>query len=549
MIKTFFKTLLATLAVCVFALGPTQTSNATDWFYAVKELGLDTAARAIARIVFQRLTDGLIEQIQGGGTDGGASFVQSWRNFLSDAEYRGEDIFRSILAATNTCDEFEEALQDVYNVDQAVQLAGQRTRVSNLDPYALRGNCTLPANFDADNYSENFGANGGWQAYLRIAQPQNNFLGSFVEAGAELGLQRALEKEGDLSEAVAGSGYTSYRDACQGEGSGARCVLLGQVVTPASLLSQSVASTIDQDFNWLTGSDEISEIMIAVIYATVNRMVSLATAPTVEASQGDVTLSNFEESLKEEYCSATVPSDGAIARNGAIFYAYVQQRVGAAPEEWGSLWADLSDCGNGTTRSGGLFGHSCNQGPCERARNQDNPYPYQRCVNACFKALERIPEEVLVAEPGAYSPAVSTQPQNPGDVCATPNASTSDPSATDGFWCDNDPFSVAGSPTEVVLNCSGNPGTAFITGNMENCNQRPDQGTPGWTFGPDGRPLDFAGNPVQFLYEVQCPGSLVVTLPPGNYSVGAWTQDPSTAVYACPAFAANPGDPNDPNTP
>ena len=67
----------------------------------VKEYVLDGIARIIARQLLSVATSGLIKKIQGGGRDGGPAFVQNCRNFQTDAQYRGENVFRSVLAGTN----------------------------------------------------------------------------------------------------------------------------------------------------------------------------------------------------------------------------------------------------------------------------------------------------------------------------------------------------------------------------------------------------------------------------------------------------------------
>ena len=245
----------------------------------VKEYVLDTIARAIARALLSAATSGMIKKIQGGGRDGGPAFVQNWRNYQTDSQYRGENVFRSILAGTRLCNYFSGDVKNLFGANQKVPSAGQNLRVDNFDPFALRANCTLPSNFNMANYQNDFAGNGGWEAWSRLMEPQNNYYGALFGSLDEADKQRGLEESGDLNEALAGSGYTSIRDKnCAGTGAGAKCAFLGKVFTPGDLLGKSAASTIDNDLGWLVSSDEIGEILIDLTTAITSRMINLATS-------------------------------------------------------------------------------------------------------------------------------------------------------------------------------------------------------------------------------------------------------------------------------
>jgi len=247
---------------------------------AVKEYALDTIARGIARSFLNEAISGVIDSIQGGGRDGGPAFVQNWRNFQTDAQYRGENVFRDILAGTKLCDHFSQDIKNLFNANQKIPSSGQNLRVNNFDPFPLRANCTLPSNFSLDNFKKDFSGNGGWEAFSRLLEPQNNIYGTLFSSLGEANRQRVLEESGDVNEASAGSGYTSVRDSCAGKGAGAKCVFLGKVFTPGDLLGKSAAITIDQDLGWLVSSDELSEVIIGLVSALTNRMKNLATSNT-----------------------------------------------------------------------------------------------------------------------------------------------------------------------------------------------------------------------------------------------------------------------------
>src|SRR3989344_380194 len=268
----------------ILVLTPVLTVRATDlggaWAqataYITKEFGLDIVARVIAKTLLQQLISGLIGKIQGGGRDGGPAFVQNWRNFQTDSQYRGENVFRSILAGTNLCSYFGGDIKGLFGANQKVPSAGQNLRVNNFDPFSLRANCTLPSNFNMASYQQDFAGNGGWEAWSRLLEPQNNYYGTLFASLDEADKQRELEESGDLNEALAGSGYTSVRDSCAGQGVGAKCTFLGKVFTPGDLLGKTAASTIDADLQWLVSSDELSEVVISIIQASIDRLSNLA---------------------------------------------------------------------------------------------------------------------------------------------------------------------------------------------------------------------------------------------------------------------------------
>ncbi len=352
---------IITVFILGLAITPFLAVNASDfggsWAQATafitKEFGLDLVARGIARQLLNGLVSGLINKIQTGGSDGGPAFVQNWRNFQTDSQYRGENVFRSILGSTNLCSYTSGGIKGLFsaggtsapgtsstgasgsgavctvsgnrsscpsgsfnscanpkcegsgvscnsNADcplnpitrdyaqclgtcagSANSSSGQNTRTGNFDPFALRSNCTMPSNFNPTSYQKDFSGNGGWNAWSRMLEPQNNYYGLLFGSLDEAARQRALEQSGDVNEAVGGSGYTSIRDTCAGNGANSKCVFMGNVFTPGDLLGKTAASTIDADLGWLVTSDELSEVIINIINASINRLANLAKAKTL----------------------------------------------------------------------------------------------------------------------------------------------------------------------------------------------------------------------------------------------------------------------------
>ena len=254
-----------------------SASNTTAM--TVKEYILDPLSRIVARTLFNIAVSGIINKIQTGGRDGGPAFVQNWRNFQTDAQYRGENVFRSMLASTTLCDYASAGIKGIFGANQRIPSTGQNLRVGNFDPFALRSACTMPSNFNLASYQSDFSGNGGWNAWSRMLEPQNNYYGLLFGSLDEAGRQRALEESGDMNEVLAGGGYTSIRDKnCAGTGAGAKCVFMGKIFTPGDLLGKSAASTIDNELGWFTSSDELSEVITAIGTSITNRMINLATS-------------------------------------------------------------------------------------------------------------------------------------------------------------------------------------------------------------------------------------------------------------------------------
>jgi len=429
--------------------------NASDWFYATKEFGLDLAGRAIASTLIRALSNKLIQKIQTGGEGGRPSFVQNWRNFLTDSQYRGEDVFRTILYSTSVCSYLDKDIKGLFGANSKSNSTGQNLRVDSFDPFSLRANCTLPSSFNMASYQQDFSGNGGWQAWDRLLEPQNNYYGLLFQSLDEAARQRDIEAQAGQSEAQAGSGYTSIRGNCQDELTGtgqegpnvpsrARCTFMGKVFTPADLLGKTAATAIDKDMEGIINSDELAETLIAIGNAVIGRLANLA--GSVGADTTTEILAN-DESLKNEYCSSKFPSQEALDKYGK------DPRVIAA--------------GMGSSYDRAKFKKSGYKSPCEKVKDQygtDNPYPYQRCIIACFKALEIIPEEVIVPSPPPIPTDEPLPPEEePSLSCEeqglTENYKSNVGSAISSFITANP--DVAGKPDDDE---GGPNNTAFING-------------------------------------------------------------------------------------
>lgn len=241
-----YKKIIATLVILAFLVsyfsylnvpsaqatdgGGGWASAAAGWAsyarYMLKEFVIDLAARFIANSQLKGSLKGIAGQVlQSGRTGRTPSFIQNWRNLITDGQYRGEDVFKTILSNTTQCPYFRKELRDTFGVKTTLPLPKNTNnlRVNNLDPFTTRGNCTMPQAWSIQNYQRDFSGNGGWDALARLSQPQNNFYGSMLMSLNEVNSQRGLESRADTLEAGP-TGFVGIRRSTQsGSAKGTSC--------------------------------------------------------------------------------------------------------------------------------------------------------------------------------------------------------------------------------------------------------------------------------------------------------------------------------------
>lgn len=353
-----------------------------------------TIVRVMARELLTLLSNTIVDKIQGNGRGGGPSFVQNWRNFITDAQYRGEDIFKTILASTPVCGYLNKSIKDAFRVtdNQNILFKGNNIRVGDLDPFNLRAACTLPSGFNMDAYRNDFAGNGGWDAWSRLLEPQNNYYGLLLSSLDELGKQRDLSQAADIAEVASGKGYTSIRDGCQDAPKdpnftgptmpaySARCTFMGKVFTPGDLLGQSVASSIDTEFKGIITSQDIADLAVNIIGAVVSRISNLGGSESNDTSV-DPEVNKF--SYVEEYCVAKKPTGEAVA--------YVKQNYPDLATKFPTTTTYDSNpvCDALKLSDPVTYEIKCaNPGIsyCSTLFNNDNPYPNMKCTQDCMKA-------------------------------------------------------------------------------------------------------------------------------------------------------------------
>lgn len=328
MTNYWVKTILSIVVISFLIFYPMQIArSAAAMAYILKEFGLDLIARVIARTFLSKMVNQVTDFISKKGRDAGPSFVQDWRNFLENAQYRGEDITRAIIgdatmgSNATICQYLRGPLGSVFGAVKEDKFNPSKYRVGSLQYYNQRNKCTLPSNFNVSLFKNDFSAGGGWAAWDKLIQPQNNFFGVYADSLDELGRQRSFEENIDRSETESADGFTSKRSGaddsgCEGTGMNTSCLILGQIMTPGKILEDAGANLNTGEFDWLTGSDELSEVLLNVATALVGRLGSFVGAKiqeefTADTSQGDALMEKARQDCVEAcintYCQPQLP--------------------------------------------------------------------------------------------------------------------------------------------------------------------------------------------------------------------------------------------------
>ncbi|MDO8495551.1 MAG: hypothetical protein Q7S32_03470 [bacterium] len=290
------------ILILIFALGFSAPFYASDGAGAIvylnKEFALDTIARAISSRLMKKLGDGVVNSINNLGLEDGKqkpSFVQNWKEFLADAQTVGENQFRSQLkyAADKSilCGDLKSPLALAFQstnvpfIDIGAKGKYDELKQGTLLPYQTKIKCTIPDKVRED-FKKSFEKGGGWETWSRMVQPQNNIAGALSLSLEELVKQRSSQASARQSEVVAGSGFAGVQGACRdgakGGGQLSECTFLGQTLTPAEILSKGAAGWLDDNKKWLVSSDELSEVLISIFGAAINKLENFAANKAID---------------------------------------------------------------------------------------------------------------------------------------------------------------------------------------------------------------------------------------------------------------------------
>jgi len=405
----FKKKILVFILIIAFLLGPfTYRANATDWVAGVR-WSVDTVMKIVAQSAFKVTSTRILNKIRSAGIDGGPAFVQNWRNFQLESQYRGEDIWRGLLYIAakgegNTppllCKHIRES--QAFNslrptrVNNLIQGLGPNRRINDFQEYLVATRCDPVVNEKFDTFMQDFSAGGGWDTFERLLQPQNNIYGAIELALKELDKQRSIEEKSSINQILAGQGYTAVSD-CLVKGPTGICLIPDKIKTPGSTLKESVASIFDTSLKFYTSADAASGALAFVFNFVFDKLFDLVGDG---GGDGGTIARTNEESYKNEFCTA-----GSSIAWEAV--RYIEKNYPKALPGWGIKKEfnpeNVYNNNPGADDAGDSW--------CEQFREKKNYFPYERCTRACYKAVGLVPPDVSVPDFTATPPPSPSEPE------------------------------------------------------------------------------------------------------------------------------------------
>lgn len=236
-----------TLVTISGSSGITAGQTSAETTQTILEWGLKIAGQIVKKQILDRLVDALIDWIQGGGK---GRIVDDWGLFFETAGQNAVGEFAKAIGLEDLCSpfaiQFQLALFDVRTFSEQVT-------------------CTLDDIItNLDNFYNDFTA-GGWLGYQTLWQPQNNFFGLTLMGLDRLAKEEALAVEAAKSEALAGQGFLSTKDAS------------GRIITPGALLGDAARKVlIDSPIDAILSADDVAAYITAIGNAAVNQLTKAA---------------------------------------------------------------------------------------------------------------------------------------------------------------------------------------------------------------------------------------------------------------------------------
>lgn len=263
--------------------------NASRWAVKIQDwLWQEAWAAALAILkkkILDMLANEIIVWIQGGGDP---RFITDWWGFLSEATGEAARKFGLELTGIDLCRPFKATLKASF--------APEATR-----SYRQRAECTLEDIVgNIENFYEDF-RYGGWDGWLEITKPQNNFYGAYLLAMDEKIDLMAKAKEAAQNKGLAGSGWLGDERCTKcslfdgddnkiGSGEGIKSCedLSGQIppggawqcdkmetFTPGDAVGSLAAEALTSEMEWvksITSQPELAAYLAAIANALINRI-------------------------------------------------------------------------------------------------------------------------------------------------------------------------------------------------------------------------------------------------------------------------------------
>ncbi len=300
--KFYLRRSVAIFMIVMLFITPTalqpETVNAGSYALVVKEFALDLVARLLAQKVLAMVEGKLLDQVLKGNAKGdGPAWITNWTGFRNDARRQGlskwqetvniaaygseeGDYYgKKIQYEPSWCEYLREGLAPLFGAKKATGMEAVDSAPKLRNPtgeYTIMQTtqCTLPKkivvngiekDFSVDEFRKDFAGNGGWETFGSLMQPENNYFNI---------LSRTIQKKNDfadiaeqskINEGVAGAGF--------------ECTTLDggheQCATPGKVLAETTQSLITKNLDWITNTDELSELVASLMGVMTGRLSDL----------------------------------------------------------------------------------------------------------------------------------------------------------------------------------------------------------------------------------------------------------------------------------
>ncbi|HUT96141.1 MAG TPA: hypothetical protein VMW82_01065 [Candidatus Paceibacterota bacterium] len=318
-------------ANAVFGIGDISI----DIVNQIKDWVLDQLPKTVARSMMVRLQQEIARWAQGGFTDENKPFAMiSWKEEVKNALQIASSRFVSEFNLTPLCSPFKVSLGTALGINMPGSAMLYET-------YAA---CTISDIVDnvEEFYKNPSIAMYGWDTWTALAQPNNNFVGSFMMALSE---KKRLEQEEITEvekEVEAGQGikneticnltdqqkcaadcnqypattnglpnpiYVACMSSCEKSSIGV--CLEETTIKLGSEIKTSVDKAIGSDIDWLISADEITEMINLVFSGLFNKLTHGINGMLTKGSSSTTTISKnqIEYGYYEDYKKTQTPQD------------------------------------------------------------------------------------------------------------------------------------------------------------------------------------------------------------------------------------------------
>lgn len=285
-------------------LVPNTSSAVTSWGMWTKEYVLDPIAYAATTLMIQRMTADTINWINS-GFRGSPAFVTDPAAYFMDI---GDKVVGDFI------------LNDP-NLNFLCAPIQAQIRLALLSSYnrpAEAWRCTLTDVVgNIDGFMNDF-SQGGWDAFFELSQrQQNNPIGAYIMAEAEMNRQLAQSLSIKQDELNWGRGFMSFEKCIGTEDADGFCNGYLEIQTPGSVIEGQLGEVLSIGGKRLAVADEINEIVGALLSQLVVKAFgslrglsqSSASGPAVT---GQLSNQQNDDAIQEYFNTANTSLQGAI---------------------------------------------------------------------------------------------------------------------------------------------------------------------------------------------------------------------------------------------